>query len=128
MKSIADSSNAEDRGGAILLRRSMRISRFSANLSVLLHPALSITTGARIAVSMTRETKNGLLEGTFECLEWLGEFETMFVYLVVPVLCVVGLYILGTAFYQFVVDTHPATASAASDFLSIDPDKWLPRV
>ena len=77
---------------------------------------------------MTQETKIGLLEGGFECLEWLCEFETVFVYLVVPLLFVAVLYILGTVFYQFVIDTHIASASAASDFLSIDPDKWFPRV
>ena len=57
---------------------------------------------------MTQETKNGLFEGTFECLAWLGEFETVFVYLVVPLVCVVVLYVLGTAFYDFVIDTHTA--------------------
>ena len=80
---------------------------------------------------MTRETNSGLLEGTFDyldCIESLGEFETVFVYVVLPLLCVIVLYILGTAFYQFVVDTHSASASAASDFLSIDPDKWFPPV
>jgi hypothetical protein len=77
---------------------------------------------------MTQETKNGLLEGTLECFGWLGEFETGFVYLLIPVLCIVGLYILGIVFYQFIVDSHVATASAASDFLSINPDKWFPRV
>jgi len=25
------------------------------------------------------------------------------------------------------VDAHPASASAAFDLLSIDPDKWFPR-
>ena len=74
---------------------------------------------------MTKETKNSLLEG-INCLEWLGESETLFVYVVIPVLCIVGIYILGTVFYQSIVDAHSASASAA-DFLSIDPDKWFPR-
>jgi hypothetical protein len=73
---------------------------------------------------MTKDSKNCLLEGT---LELLGESETLFVYVVIPGLCIIGLYILGTVFYQFMVDAHPATVSAASDFLSIDPDKWFPR-
>ena len=72
---------------------------------------------------MTKESKNCLLEGT---LELLGESETLFVYVVIPALCIIALYILGTVFYQFMVDAHPASASAASDFLSIDPDKWFP--
>lgn len=83
--------------------------------------------GARNILSMTKETKNTLLEGMVGCFEWLGESETLFVYLVIPVLCIIGLYILGTVFYQFLVDTHPASAVAASDFLSIDPVKWFPR-
>jgi hypothetical protein len=73
---------------------------------------------------MTKETKDCLLEGT---LELLGESETLFVYVVVPVLCIIGICILGTAFYQFIVDAHPTAASAATDLLSIDPDKWFPR-
>ena len=77
---------------------------------------------------MIRETKGGLLEGAFECLEWLGECETVFMYLVLPLLAVVVLYILGTTFYQLVIDTHSASASASSDLLSVDPDKWFPRV
>ena len=76
---------------------------------------------------MAKESKNALLEGTLGCCEWLGESDTLFVYVVIPVLCIIGLYILGTVFYQFIVDTHPASASAASDLLSIDPDKWFPR-
>ena len=73
---------------------------------------------------MTKESKNCLLEGT---LELLSESETLFVYVVIPAMCIIGLYILGTVFYQFMVDAHPASASAASDFLSIDPDHWFPR-
>ena len=73
---------------------------------------------------MTKETRSFLLEGT---LELLGESETLFAYVIVPLLCIVVLYLLGTAFYQFIADTHPASASAASDLLSIDPDKWFPR-
>jgi hypothetical protein len=72
---------------------------------------------------MTKETKNWLFEGT---LDLLSESETLFVYVVVPLLCVIGVYIVGTAFYQFIVDNHPSAASAASDLLSIDPDKWFP--
>jgi hypothetical protein len=79
---------------------------------------------ARIGLSMTKEWKSRLLEGT---LELSGESETLFVYVVIPALCIIGLYILGTLFYQFMVDAHPAGASAASDFLSIDPDRWFPR-
>ena len=77
-----------------------------------------------LACPMTKETKNCLLEGT---LELLGESETLFVYVLVPLLCIVAFYVLGTAFYQFIVDTHPTAASAATDLLSIDPDKWFPR-
>ena len=73
---------------------------------------------------MTKDSKNCLLEGT---LELLGDSETLFVYVVIPALCIIGLYILVTVFYQFMVDAHPASVSAASDFLSIDPDKWFPR-
>ena len=73
---------------------------------------------------MKKDTNNYLLEGMLECL---GESETLFVYVVVPVLCIITLYILGTVFYQFIVDAHPASATVASDFLSIDPDKWFPR-
>ena len=83
--------------------------------------------GARISMSMTKETKNSLIEGTIGSFEWLAESDTLFVYVVIPLLCVIGLYILGTIFYQFIINTHPASASAASDFLSIDPDKWFPR-
>jgi hypothetical protein len=39
---------------------------------------------------------------------------------------IIGFYILGTVFYQFMVDAHPASALAMSDFLSIDPEKWFP--
>ena len=73
---------------------------------------------------MTKGSKNCLLEGT---LELLGESETLFVYVVIPALSIIGLYILGTVFYQFMIDVHPASVSAASDFLSINPDKWFPR-
>jgi hypothetical protein len=73
---------------------------------------------------MTKETKNFLLEGT---LELFGESETLFVYVLVPLLCIVVICFLGTAFYQFIGDTHSTAASAATDLLSIDPDKWFPR-
>jgi hypothetical protein len=76
---------------------------------------------------MTKETKSHLLEGTLGCFEWLGESETLFVYVVIPLLCVIGIYIVGVVFYQLILDAHPANASAASDLLSIDPDKWFPR-
>jgi len=76
---------------------------------------------------MTKGTKSHLLEGTLGCFEWLGESETLFDYVVIPLLCVIGLYILGMVFYQLILEAHPANASAASDLLSIDPDKWLPR-
>ena len=74
---------------------------------------------------MTKETKK-FLDGMLGCFEWLSESETLFVYVVIPVLCVIGLYFVGTVFYQLIVDSHPASASAASDLLSIDPDKWFP--
>jgi len=38
---------------------------------------------------MTKKTKN-LVEGMLGCFEWLSESETLFVYIVIPVLCVVG--------------------------------------
>ncbi len=82
------------------------------------HPVLEL------AGPMTKETKSCLLEGT---LELLGESETLFVYVLIPLLCIIGIYVLGTAFYQFIVDAHPTAASAASDLFSIDPDKWFPR-
>jgi hypothetical protein len=74
---------------------------------------------------MAKETKK-LVEGTIGCFEWLPESDTLFVYVVIPALCLIGLYILGTVFYRFIVDSHPA-ASAASGLLSIDPDNWFPR-
>jgi hypothetical protein len=76
---------------------------------------------------MTKETKSHLLEGTLGCFEWLGESETLFLYVVIPLLCVVGVYIVGMLFCQLILDAHPANASAATDLLSIDPDKWFPR-
>jgi hypothetical protein len=75
-----------------------------------------------------KDTKSHLLEGTLGCHEWLGESETLFGYVVIPLLCVIGLYIVGMISYQLILDAHPASASATSDLLSIDPDKWLPRV
>ena len=45
---------------------------------------------ARISASM-KERKNSLLEGMFGCFEWLGKSETLFEYVVIPVLCIVGL-------------------------------------
>jgi hypothetical protein len=79
------------------------------------HPVLEL------ACPMTKETKNCLLEGTFELLV---ESETLFVYVLIPLLCIIGIYLLGAAFF---VDAHPTAASAASDLFSIDPDKWFPR-
>ena len=73
---------------------------------------------------MTKETRSFLFEGT---LELLGESETLFAYLIVPLLCIVALYILGTTLYQFIADTHPTSASAPFDLLFIDPDNWFPR-
>jgi hypothetical protein len=73
---------------------------------------------------MTKQTKNCLVEGT---LELLGESEILFVYVLVPLLCVIAIYVLGTVCYQAIVDAHPLAASAASDLLSIDADKWFPR-
>ena len=75
---------------------------------------------------MTKETKK-FLDGMFGCFEWLSESETLFVYVVIPVLCVICLYFVGTVSYQLIADAHPASASAASDLSSIDPDKWFPR-
>jgi hypothetical protein len=75
---------------------------------------------------VTKETKNRLLE-MFNCFELLGESETLFVYVVIPLLCILALYIAGMVFYQVFIGGNTASTSAASDLLSIDPDKWFPR-
>jgi hypothetical protein len=76
--------------------------------------------------TVSKETKSRLFD-TLDCFELLGESETLFVYVVIPVLCIFALCVLGIVLYQLVLEAHPADASAATDLLSIDPAKWFPR-
>jgi hypothetical protein len=96
------------------------VRRFKSRHTAFRDPVLEL------ALSMTKETKK-FLDGMLGCFEWLSESETLFAYVVIPVLCVICLYFLGTVFYQLIVDAHPTSASTASELLSIDPDKWFPR-
>jgi len=61
------------------------------------------------------------------CLELLSESETLFAYVVVPILCVVVLWLVASIIYQGVFDPHAASLASTSDYLSIDPEKWFPH-
>ena len=71
---------------------------------------------------MHSETRNDLLG----CLECLTEIDELSVYVVVPLLCVAAVFVCGIALYHLIVDPHTATIASTSDYLSINPDNWLP--
>lgn len=73
---------------------------------------------------MRKDTGQWIIEGALECLL---ESETLFVYLVVPLLCVVFLCVVSIVVYSVVCDASFANAASTLDGLSIDPDKWFPR-
>ena len=60
------------------------------------------------------------------CLECLTECEEVFVYVLVPLLCIAAVCIIGRMIYQAVFDPHAISIASTSDCLSINPDKWLP--
>ena len=67
---------------------------------------------------------NFVLEAVLECAL---ELEDAFLYVVIPLIIVGGLFLLVYAAYQSMLDPYAAGFTACSDFLSIDPDKWFPR-
>jgi hypothetical protein len=73
---------------------------------------------------MAKEWQKEVLAG---CLECLTESEELFVYLVIPLLCIAVVWIVGMAVYQVIFDPHAASIASTSDCLSIDPEKWFPR-
>jgi hypothetical protein len=74
---------------------------------------------------MAREWREG--EVIAGCLEILSESETLFAYVVVPILCVVVLRFVGSIIYQCMSDPHATSLASTSDYLSIDPEKWFPH-
>jgi hypothetical protein len=73
---------------------------------------------------MAKEWQKEVIAG---CLECLTESEALFVYVVVPLLCVAVVWIVGSIIYQGMFDSHAASIASTSDYLSIDPEKWFSR-
>ena len=73
---------------------------------------------------MDTERRTEFFCGILECLT---EVEELFVYVLVPVLCLVAVGIIGIVLYQTIFDPHAIAAAATTDCLSINPDKWFPR-
>ena len=61
------------------------------------------------------------------CLELLSESETLFIYLVLPLLCVAVVGIIGIFVYQVICDPQAASLASTADYLSINPERWFPH-
>jgi hypothetical protein len=61
------------------------------------------------------------------CVECLPESEALFVYRVIPLLCVAIAWIVGMVVYQVICDPQAASIASTSDCLSINPEIWFPR-
>ena len=73
---------------------------------------------------MAKEWQKEVLAG---CLECLSEREALFVYVVIPLLCVAIAWIVGTVVYQVICDPQVASIASTSDCLSINLENWFPR-
>lgn len=78
------------------------------------------------------ELAKTLGKALFECLL---ETEELFFYVLIPVACVVAVcvvgvmvYHIGVVVYDLTFDPYATNVAATLDSLSIDPDKWVPRV
>jgi hypothetical protein len=60
------------------------------------------------------------------CLELLAESKALFIYLVLPLLCVAMVGIIGIVVYQVICDPQAACLASTSDCLSINPERWFP--
>jgi hypothetical protein len=61
------------------------------------------------------------------CLELLSESEELFIYLVLPLLCIAMAGIIGIVVYQLISDPQAASLASATDYLSINPERWFPH-
>jgi type III secretory pathway component EscU len=61
------------------------------------------------------------------CLELLSESETLFIYLVLPLLCVAIVGVIGVVVYQVFCDPWAASSASTPDYLSINPERWFPH-
>ena len=61
------------------------------------------------------------------CLELLSESEALFIYLVLPLLCVAIVGIIGISVYQVISDPQALSLASTSDYLSINPERWFPH-
>jgi hypothetical protein len=57
----------------------------------------------------------------------LLEAGELFLYLLVPVVLLFGLYLVAGMVYHLMVDPNAVDVASRLDLLSIDPDKWIPR-
>ena len=72
---------------------------------------------------MARESRQKqLLAG---CLECLFECDELFVYVVLPLVCIAAVCLIGFVIYQTVAP-HAFSLASNADCLSINPDNWLP--
>jgi len=78
---------------------------------------------------MTREQVSRFVEN---CASALGHCLLEDAEVLIPVILILAggafLWIIGVTFYEIIFDPHATNVAAALDSLSIDPDKWLPRV
>jgi len=61
------------------------------------------------------------------CLELLSESEELFIYLVLPLLCVALVGIIGIVVYQLISDPQVSSLASTADYLSINPERWFPH-
>jgi hypothetical protein len=61
------------------------------------------------------------------CLELLLESEELFIYLVLPLLCVALIGIIGIVVYQLISDPQVSSLASTADYLSINPERWFPH-
>jgi len=61
------------------------------------------------------------------CLQLLSECEELFLYLVLPLVCVAMVGIIGIFVYQLISDPQAASLASTSDYLSINPERWFPH-
>ena len=72
---------------------------------------------------MAKEWRKEVFVG---CLELLSESEALFIYLVLPLLCVAMVGIIGIVVYQAISDPQATSLASTPDYLSINPERWFP--
>jgi hypothetical protein len=74
-----------------------------------------------------RESGGSLVETLFAPFDFLLGADELFFYLLVPLVVLVGVYLVTGMVYHWMFDPNAVDVASRADLLSIDPDRWFPR-